>query len=334
MHDNLPLLLISMGDPAGIGPEIAVKAFDEARTQAKCKVMIVGDGDVLESAAQLSGVQSRITRRHAIHEAEYKPGEIEVFDMQNIAVDSLKVGEVSAVAGQAAFEYIIESIELCQQGAAQALVTGPINKRALHAAGHQYSGHTEILADYCGSSSVAMLLIAGSLRVSHVTTHISLKEACSLVRKRRIEEVINLTHEALIKQGVDQPSIAVCGLNPHAGESGLFGDEEIREIVPAIESARLRGLSIIGPEPPDTIFIRAAQPESGIDAVVAMYHDQGHIPVKLLGFHDGVNMTLGLPIIRTSVDHGTAFDIAGTGSANPSSLLAAIRTAAAAAACA
>jgi len=212
----------------------------------------------------------------------------------------------------------------------EALVTGPINKAALHAAGYKFQGHTEILASQCKAENVAMMLVVGRLRVSHVSTHVSLRTACEMVRRERIMQVISLTHDMLLRMGIPKPQLAVAGLNPHAGEGGLFGQEETDEILPAIETARARGYNVEGPYPPDTVFYGAIHhgQDRVVDAVIAMYHDQGHIPAKLLGFYEGVNVTLGLPMIRTSVDHGTAFDIAGSGKANPDSMKAALRLAA------
>jgi 4-hydroxythreonine-4-phosphate dehydrogenase len=327
MNDQLPIILISMGDPAGIGPEIAAKALAGGRFRSICRPMIVGDAGVLMSAADAAEVDVAFNIRDALCKADFKSDGVEVLNLQNVEPEGVRWGEVSSSAGQAAFEYVVKAIELCLDGKAQALATGPINKRALNEAGLHYSGHTEILASYCNAKSVAMMLVAGSFRVSHVTTHVSLRDACIQIKKDRILQVIKLTHDALLKMGIGHPRLAVAGLNPHAGEDGLFGSEEIEEIGPALEIALEEGFEVIGPEPPDTIFLRASRRDLGIDAVIAMYHDQGHIPVKLLGFHDGVNMTLGLPIIRTSVDHGTAFDIAGTGMGDSSSLEAAIRMA-------
>jgi 4-hydroxythreonine-4-phosphate dehydrogenase len=251
---------------------------------------------------------------------------VDVLDLANVDADRLERGQVSPEAGQAAYEYIQRAVRLALEGEAAGVVTAPINKEALHAAGVPYAGHTEMLAALCGVKDVAMLLVSGKLRVSHVSTHVSLRQAVERVNVERIMQVVGLTHEALRRTGLATPRIALAGLNPHAGEGGLFGNEESDIISPAVEAARAEGMDVAGPYPPDSVFLRASQGE--FDAVVAMYHDQGHIPIKLLGFYEGVNVTLGLPIVRTSVDHGTAFDIVGTGRADERSLVAALRLAA------
>jgi 4-hydroxythreonine-4-phosphate dehydrogenase len=232
------------------------------------------------------------------------------------------VGEVRAAAGKAAVAYVERACDLALAGQVDAIVTAPLNKAAINLAGFPYPGHTELLKACTQADRVTMLLIGPKLRVVHVSTHVSLAQAIKLVKKERIEQVITLAHEACRALGISQPRIAVAGLNPHAGEAGLFGDQEQREIMPAVHAARAKGMDVSDPQPPDTVFLRATK---GIfDIVVAMYHDQGHIPMKLLAFDDGVNVSIGLPIIRTSVDHGTAFDIAGSGQAKESSLRAAI----------
>ncbi|MFN2275671.1 MAG: 4-hydroxythreonine-4-phosphate dehydrogenase PdxA [Anaerolineales bacterium] len=328
MNDR-PLIVISMGDPAGIGPEIALKAAIDPGILELCRPVIIGDVAALQTVQDVSGVAADLHTLPSLDTAGAQPNSIDVVDLANIPHPVVS-GQVSPTAGQAAFEYITRGAALCLEGEADALVTGPINKEAIQAAGYKFQGHTEILAAQCNVRDVAMMLVAGQLRVSHVTTHVSLRQACDLIRKERVLQVLSLTHEMLGRLGISNPHLAVAGLNPHAGESGLFGHEEIEEIIPAVEAARAKGMQASGPYPPDTIFLRAAEAsdEPWADAVIAMYHDQGHIPVKLLGFHDGVNVTLGLPIIRTSVDHGTAFDIAGKGEANPASLMAALRFAA------
>jgi 4-hydroxythreonine-4-phosphate dehydrogenase len=326
---NNPRLAITIGDPAGIGPEIIVDALNDHRLVELCRPLVIGDGSVLESAAEMKGIDIEVVRRDDPATALYNKGTIEVWDQKNVSIKQLKIGALSRQTGHAAYEYIIAGADLCLSGVADALITGPINKEALHLAGHTYSGHTEILASVCKAKSVAMMLVAGKLRVSHISTHVSLRRACELVIKERILRVISLTHSMLTCLGLPEPGIAVAGLNPHAGEAGLFGVEEREQITPAIREAREQGFNAHGPYPPDIVFHKAehAAVGDGFDGVIAMYHDQGHIPTKLLGFHDGVNVTLGLPIIRTSVDHGTAFDIAGSGLADPSSLKAAIRLA-------
>ena len=325
MSEGKPLLAITMGDPAGIGPEIVVETLGKSQVYEVCRPVVVGDKAVLEAAAQIKGIRVEIVGVESLEEALPQPGRMAVVDLRNVDLARLVRGRVDAAAGNAAYEYVICAADLALRGAVAAIVTAPLNKVALSLAGCLLSGHTEILAERCGVEQVTMMLVAGDLRVSHVSTHVSLRKACELVRRPRILSVVELTRAAVVEMGIEAPRIAVAGLNPHAGEGGLFGDEELREISPAVAEARERGYDVVGPLPPDTIFLDSAR---GFDAVVAMYHDQGHIPVKVRDFQGGVNVTLGLPIVRTSVDHGTAFDIAGTGRASPASLIAAITLAA------
>jgi 4-hydroxythreonine-4-phosphate dehydrogenase len=256
----------------------------------------------------------------------FQEGTIEVIDLHNIQLERLDRGRVDTMAGKAAYQYIKLATNIALSGKCDAIVTSAINKEALNNAGYHYDGHTELLAELCGVPFVAMMLVSGNLRVSHVTTHISLRRAIKLIRPERILTVLKLTQEALPLMGVNKPHIAVAGLNPHAGEGGLFGDEEAQYISPAVESARKQGINVTGPLPPDSVFFRAA--EGQFDAALAMYHDQGHIAVKMLGITEGVNITLGLPIIRTSVDHGTVFGKAGKGTADATSLVQSIKLAA------
>jgi len=249
-----------------------------------------------------------------------------VLDLKNLPAD-LPFATVDARAGKAAFEYVAKGVELATKGEIDAICTGPLHKEALNAAGYHYPGHTEILADLSNTKDYAMMLPGGPLRVIHVTTHVSLRRACDLVKKERVLKVIELADKAMKQLGFAAPRIAVAGLNPHSGEGGLFGDEEIREIIPAVEEAKRLGYDVTGPVPPDTVFYRAAIKEH-FDIVVVMYHDQGHIPLKVLGFETGVNVTVGLPFIRTSVDHGTVFGKAGKGTADPRSMSEALYLAA------
>ncbi|HEX6348318.1 MAG TPA: 4-hydroxythreonine-4-phosphate dehydrogenase PdxA [Candidatus Dormibacteraeota bacterium] len=296
-----PTLVISAGDPAGIGPEVTVKALAQPEVRELAEIIVCGD------PAQLRGLPS-VRVEPAGDAAGVQPG------------------KRSAAGGAAAVAAIKRAVELIQAGEADALVTGPINKEALRLAGYPWPGHTEMLADLCGVGEVRMLLMGERLRVCHVTTHRSLRSAVDAATRARVLQTIRMTHEGGRRLGFERPRIAVAGLNPHAGEGGLFGDEEIREIAPAIADAQGEGIEVSGPWPADTLFWRAAAGE--FDFVVAMYHDQGHVPVKLAGFDEGVNVTLGLPFLRTSVDHGTAFDIAGKGVARWQSMAAAIRVAA------
>jgi len=330
-----PILGITMGDPSGIGPEIAVKALGSEEIYKICRPLLVGDACVMAKAVKEAVKRNDLTIHpvSSVSECRFAYGTIDVYELGNVAIDKLKAGAVDAMSGDAAFASIKKVIELALAGEIDATITNPINKEALNLAGHHYAGHTEIYADLTGTKKYSMMLADDDLRVVHVSTHVSLREACDRVTKDRVLEVIELAHNTCRRLGIAEPRIAVAGLNPHAGENGMFGREEIEEISPAIETAKAKGMQAEGPVPPDTVFARA---RGGLfDIVVAMYHDQGHIPLKVLGFQydksagkwqtiKGVNITLGLPIIRCSVDHGTAFDQAWKGSANESSLVSAI----------
>jgi 4-hydroxythreonine-4-phosphate dehydrogenase len=258
-------------------------------------------------------------------QGQYQAGVITLLDLQNADPAAIQPGRVSAAAGRAAVEYVLRACDMTMAGETDAVVTAPLNKEAMNLAGYHYAGHTELLADRTGAEKVSMLLTGPKLRVVHVSTHVALSEAIRRVTSQRVEEVIDLAQHSCQALGIARPRIAIAGLNPHASEGGLFGDQEAKEIQPAIERARARGLQVTDPQPPDTVFLRAVKGE--YDIVVAMYHDQGHIPMKLLAFDSGVNVSMGLPIIRTSVDHGTAFDIAGTGKAREESMLEALKVA-------
>ncbi len=326
MNDEYkPLLAITMGDAAGSGPEIITRALADPEISELCRCVVIGDAAVMKEALQITGMPAEIRAIHKLTEALFQYGVIEVIDLHNIQIDQLRRGKVDSMAGKAAFEYIKLATDLALSGECDAIVTSAINKEALNKAGYHYDGHTELLAELCRVSDVAMMLVFGQLRIAHVTTHVSLRKAIEMVRPERIITVIKLTDEAVRQMGINKPRIAVAGLNPHAGEGGLFGDEEVKYIKPAIESACRQGLNVIGPFPPDSVFFRTA--EGQFDAAIAMYHDQGHIAIKMLGITQGVNVTLGLPIIRTSVDHGTVFGKAGKGTADPSSLIEAIKLA-------
>jgi 4-hydroxythreonine-4-phosphate dehydrogenase len=327
-----PILGVTMGDPTGAGPEIVVMALCREEIRGICKPLVIGDATAIEAAAGLVGARTKVAAVKEVRQSQWDPTTIEVVDLQNVDVGSLVRGQVDPMGGRAAYQYIQRAAELALDGQIDAMVTGPINKEALNQAGYHYNGHTEILAKLCGVKDVAMMLVAGDLRVSHVTTHVSLREACDLIKRERVLKVIQLTHDALQEMGLADARIAVAGLNPHAGEEGLFGREEIEEIRPAVEKAQRWGWNVVGPIPADTVFFRSTRgQEIGkelFDGVVAMYHDQGHIPIKLLAFVEGVNVTLGLPIIRTSVDHGTVFGKAGKGTADPTSMIEALKLAA------
>jgi 4-hydroxythreonine-4-phosphate dehydrogenase len=326
-----PIIGISMGDPAGIGPEVIVKALLKRSVYAQCKPVVFGDACVIKQAIDFLSSTLKVNAIFNIRDAKSKYGTIDVFDLANFD-QKIEYGVVSANAGRAAFESIVKVIELAKIGEVDATVTAPINKEAINLAGFHFSGHTEIYAQYTDTKKYAMLLVHNNLRVIHVSTHVSLREACDLAKKDRIIEVFKLLYDACRNFGIAEPRIAVAGLNPHSGDNGLFGWEEEREIIPAIKELQREGLHVIGPVPPDTLFSKAI---GGMyDGCVAMYHDQGHIPFKVVGFNwnkskktldvEGVNITLGLPIIRVSVDHGTAFEIAGKGIASEKAMLTSI----------
>lgn len=325
-----PILGITMGDPASIGPEITVKALSDLAIYEKCSPIIIGDAAVMEAAVGIVGKNVKINAVSDVKEAKFEFGTIDVYDMKLVDMDKLERGVVSAMAGNAAFQYVKKVIELAMNHEVDATVTNALNKEAMNLAGHHYSGHTEIYAEYTGTKKYTMMLAHENLRVVHVSTHVSLREACDRVKKDRVLEVIRIADQACKELGIKEPKIGVAGLNPHSGENGMFGREEIEEITPAIEAAKGEGIIVDGPVPPDTVFSKARG--GWYDIVVAMYHDQGHIPLKVVGFVynqaeqkwdavAGVNITLGLPIIRASVDHGTAFDQAGKGVANELSLI-------------
>ena len=323
--DPRPLLALTIGDPAGIGPEVALKALQQGGLEARCRPLLIGDMRILQRAAGWLGWTPSFQRVSAPWEGRYVPGEVVLLDLDNADPAACPPGKVGAAAGQAAVEYVCRACDLALAGEVEAVVTAPLNKEAMNLAGHHYAGHTELLAARTGAARVSMLLTSAELRVVHVSTHVSLAEAIRRVEPQRVGEVIELAYRSCRLLGIDQPRIGVAGLNPHAGEGGLFGDQEATQILPAIETARKLGRRVSGPEPPDTVFLRAVKGE--FDIVVAMYHDQGHIPMKLLAFDSGVNVSVGLPIIRTSVDHGTAFDIAGTGRGSATSMVAAVAVA-------
>ena len=323
-----PIVGVTMGDPAGVGPEIVCKMFAEKTIYDFCKPLVVGDSACLSEGMMVGKVTVQLNSIKKVSESKFVPGIIDVIDLHNVDMKTLKMGEPQAMAGKACVEYIKRAVELALAGEIDAIVTGPINKKAMNMGGYKYSGHTELLADLTKTKDFAMLLVTGPLKVIHVSTHVSLVEAIRRVQKERIMTVIKLADQALREMGIPHPRIAVAGLNPHAGEDGMFGNEEINTIAPAIEAVRKTGIDVSGPIAPDTIFMRAKKGE--FDVVVAMYHDQGHVAIKMLGFELGVNVSIGLPIIRTSVDHGTAYRRAGRklGTGDPSSLIEATRLAA------
>jgi 4-hydroxythreonine-4-phosphate dehydrogenase len=315
-----------MGDAAGVGPEIIMKSLAHDEVYARCRPLVIGDAERLRRAGGLVG--SSLTVRQIANggEAGYRAGFVDCIDLRLIPSD-LKWGVLSATAGDAAYHFIRVATEMAVAGQVEAICTAPINKEALHAGGHIYPGHTELLAALTGTPEVSMMLTAPNLRVIHVTAHIGLIDAIARIEPGLVERTIARGHSVLTKAGIPRRKIGVCGINPHAGENGLFGHrEEETKIAPAIAACQAKGWDVEGPLPADTLFYRAARGD--FDMVVAMYHDQGHGPVKVLGLEAGVNITVGLPVIRTSVDHGTAFDIAGTGRADERSMLEALRQAA------
>jgi len=323
----LPIVALTLGDPAGTGPELILKALAQPEVRALARLLVVGDAAVLGRAQGYTGTGLRLHAISSPGAARFAPDAIDVLDLKNVDLARLAMGQAQPMAGHAAYEYVKTAAELALAGQAGAVVTSAINKAALNAAGHHFDGHTGLLAEICRSPGATMMLVADRLRVSHVSTHVSLRQAIDRVRPERILQVLQLTHAAMQRLGFAQPKLAVAGLNPHAGEGGLFGDEEEKYIMPAITRARAAGLDASGPHPGDTIFFRTAHGE--FDAAVAMYHDQGHVAAKMLGIWRGVNVTLGLPIIRTSVEHGTDFANAGTGRGDPRSLIEALKLAAA-----
>jgi len=320
-----PIIGITMGDAAGVGPEIIMKAMAVPEVYEMSRPLVIGDARRLRKAGQIVGSKLSVRPIQKPEEAAFRPGEVEVVDLPIIPED-LPFGKLSATAGDAAFKFIQRAVELAMAGRIDAICTAPLNKEALHAGGHKYPGHTELLAKLSGTEEVSMMLATPKMRVIHVTTHIGLLDAIEKIEPALVERTIRRGHDALIRSGMARPRIAVCAINPHAGEGGLFGrGEEETKIIPGIKAARARGIEVEGPLPADTLFFRAGRGD--FDLVVAMYHDQGHGPVKVLGLEAGVNITVGLPFVRTSVDHGTAFDSAGTGKADERSLVQAMRDA-------
>lgn len=341
-----PIVGITMGDPAGNGPEITVQALAHQDLYDRCRPIVIGDAKMLEQATHFTGrTDMKIHRCEKVSDALFTPGTIDVLHLELIPdVSAFQIGQVSVEGGNAAFQCVKKVIELALAGEVDATCTNALNKEAMNKAlefykgeksdGHtHFDGHTEIYAAYTNTKKYTMMLAHHDLRVVHVSTHVSLREACDRVKKDRVLEVIQIANKACRDMGIENPKIAVAGLNPHCGENGLFGTEEIEEIKPAIEAAKAEGINAIGPIPPDSVFSEALG--GWYDIVVCMYHDQGHIPLKTVGFVydreaqswkavEGVNVTLGLPIIRTSVDHGTSFALAGTGKCNELSLVNAI----------
>ena len=325
MRDR-PLLAITMGDPAGIGPEVIAKALSHRELYDLCRPLVVGDTAILERHLQFSSELKAVHRVDAPKEAAYEYGTLDVLQIAT-DVSGVRPGQLSADAGTAAVECVRVAATLARDGQADAIVTAPLNKAAMHLAGYNYPGHTELLAEFFGVRKYSLVLTTGQLFVFHVTTHVSLREAIELLTVDRVLGTIELAHSFASALGRSGETIAVAGLNPHAGEGGLFGREDEEVIRPAVETARGKGIGAEGPLPADALFPKAVQGRYGF--VVMMYHDQGHVPFKSIYFDRGVNITVGLPVVRTSVDHGTAFDIAGKGMASEESMVRAIELAAA-----
>jgi 4-hydroxythreonine-4-phosphate dehydrogenase len=320
--EELPIA-ITMGDACGIGPEIVVKLF--ADTAPLPSTLVIGDDGIIQRAIRSLSLPVTVRVIDSPEDFQFTPNTISVISCSHLPED-LPLGQLDAEAGKAAYDYIRAGIDLALQKRIRAMVTAPINKEALRLAGFDYPGHTEILADFSGTKDFAMMLMNDDLRVILVTIHVSLREAIQQVTIERELRTIRLAHLAMTQLGIARPRIAVAGLNPHAGEHGLFGSEDERIIKPAIQQAQTEGIDVSGPWPGDTVFMNARQ--GRFDIAVAQYHDQGLIPIKYLGVDEGVNVTVGLPFVRTSVDHGTAFDIAGTGKASHASLRVAVEQAA------
>jgi 4-hydroxythreonine-4-phosphate dehydrogenase len=322
---NRPVIAITMGDAAGIGPEIIVRALSAPATYAMCRPIVIGDAKRLRQAAGIVASPVQVRAVPDPSQAGFAHGTIDCIDLDLIPADQ-PFGQLSAVCGDAAYRYIERAAQLCLSRQVDAICTAPLNKEALHAGGHRYPGHTELLAALTHTEEVSMMLSSSRLKVIHVTTHIGLLDAIERIEPGLVGRTIARMHQTLQASGIASPRIGVCGINPHAGENGLFGrGEEASKIIPAVEEAQRQGIDVTGPLPADTLFFRAARGD--FDGVVAMYHDQGHGPVKVMGLEEGVNVTVGLPVIRTSVDHGTAFDIAGKGIADERSLVQALKQA-------
>lgn len=327
MTDTRPLLGVTLGDPAGIGPEVTVKALAEHSTFDVCRPLVLGDVGAIKKAMATSGLSMTVVERDSARAATGRHGEIEVLALSRLADDDLIPGRPSPAGGLAAAKFIEKGALLALSGEIDAIVTAPISKEALNQAGYKFPGHTELLAHMSGNPPVVMMLAGDRLRVVLVTIHKALADVPKLVTMEKILETTRITNDWLCRYfGLPRPRVAVAALNPHAGESNMFGREETDIITPAVQTLTREGIDVSGPFPPDTLFYRAVQGE--FDVVVCMYHDQGLIPFKLLHFKDGVNVTLGLPIIRTSVDHGTAYELAGRNLADHQSMMAALKMAA------
>jgi len=325
LENEKPAIAITMGDPCGIGPEVVVKALADPHVYASCRPVVVGNTFAMQQAVKLTGLPLTINETDDPTSAGENPSVVDVVDIHNLNPEDITVGQISIPCGKAAMEWVSKAGQLALAGIVDGLATAPLNKEAASLAGFQSIGHMELLQELSGAKTVATMLLAKNLRVVHLTTHRSLRLACDYVKKDRILEFLQLTHDNFIKWGFTDPRIAAAALNPHGSDGGLLGNEEAEEIAPAVQEARERGINVVGPIPADIVFHQAIQ--GRYDTVLCMYHDQGHIPVKVYGFEESITANLGLPFVRTSVDHGTAFDIAGKGIADQVSMLESIRLA-------
>ncbi len=314
-----PLIGLTLGDPTGVGPEVVAKALLHDAVYERLRPVAIGSASALERIIGICGLDLAVRPIENVDLARFERGVIDTLDLWHQDHSDLPFKEVTAAGGEAAVTAVIEAVKLCADGKLDAMATSPLHKLAMKMAGYDYPGHTEIVQEFSGAKTSRMMLVAGKLRVIHVSTHVGLAEAVTLVQTERIVEVVQIFEQALQDMGIDSPNIAVAGLNPHAEPGNLFGVEDSEQVEPAVERAQALGVDAIGPMPPDTVFARASHGE--YDGVVAMYHDQGHIAVKMLGIHNGVNVTLGTPVIRTSVDHGTAYGRAGDNRAEETSML-------------
>ncbi len=323
--DQKPTIAITMGDPCGVGPEVVVKALADPRVFDSCRPMVIGNTYAMNQAVRATGLPLTIRETDDPTGAGLDSTTVDVVDIHNLNPEDITVGQLSVPCGKAAMEWVTKAGELALAGIVEGIATAPLNKEAAAMAGYESIGHTELLQELAGIKTIATMLMSKNLRVVHLTTHRSLRVACDYVKKDRILNFLQLTHDSFVKWGFPNPRIAAAGLNPHNSDGGLLGNEEAEEIAPAVAAARERGIDAVGPIPADSVFHQAIQ--GRYDAVLAMFHDQGHIPVKVYGFEESVTANLGLPFVRTSVDHGTAFDIAGQGIAQHVSMLESIRLA-------
>ena len=326
MYMEKPIIAVTMGDPAGIGPEIVAKSIADKATYDVARCIVIGDKKVMDKAIKIVGADLKVNVVESPADGDYSYGVLNMIDLDNIDMSRFEYGKINAMCGQAAFDYIKKSIEITMDKQADAVATTPINKESLHAAEVDFIGHTEIFGALTGTADPLTMFETNGLRVFFLTRHKSLRDMLDDIKKDRIIDYVERCTDALIRLGVKEGTMAVAGLNPHSGEHGLFGWEEVKEIAPAVEELKERGFNVAGPVPADSVFHQAAQ--GRFNSVLSLYHDQGHIATKTLDFDRTISITNGMPILRTSVDHGTAFDIAGKGIAGAVSMEEAIRLAA------